>query len=137
MQRVAVYGILLRDAHETAVLDGYRLAFGAAFAGGSVFATVVEAPGESVVVGVVETTAEGVHHYDAIEGHRVDDPTRGFYRRTYVVLDDGDAGIGAWVYVMNDPVAQAPETFLVQRMILEYVRLGIPMGQLVAAAMTR
>jgi len=85
-------------------------------------------------VGVVETTAEGVHRYDAIEGHRADDPGRGFYRREFVQLNMAGETIEAWVYVMNRPVVQAPTHNLLLTMLREYVRLGLPMGQLVKAA---
>jgi gamma-glutamylcyclotransferase (GGCT)/AIG2-like uncharacterized protein YtfP len=116
LDRIFVYGVLLREAHEAAVLLDHRLTFDG-------FATVEECDGERVLGGIIDT--ERLDRYDAIEGVNPDDPgsTRGFYRREWIELADGTF---AWVYKMNrlDRFPEPPSRYMLQAMSEQYERLG-------------
>ena len=113
-ERIFVYGILMRDAREAAILPGYRLTFDG-------FATIEPDEDSEVLGGVIEATEDQLRHYDAIEGYRPWAPQDGYYRRIKVQLADGSL---AWAYRMNQPRERAPDPDLIARMQHEYERLG-------------
>lgn len=112
--RIFVYGILMRDAREAAILPGYRLAF-------DNFATIEPDEDSHVLGGVIEATEFELRRYDQIEGVDHESPERGYYRRIRVQLADGSL---AWAYRMNQARDLAPAPGLIARMQHEYERLG-------------
>lgn len=120
---VFTYGILMRRGTVPATLENHRLAFGR-------FATVEEAPGETVYGAVItDVTEEQLRSLDCIEGCRQGNPERSYYQRKIVrVHVVGDQYLDAWVYQMTDryPERMAPSPSLVDQMLSEYERLGHP-----------
>jgi len=96
MERVFVYGILMREGGEPAVLADHRLRFYG-------FASAEEKPGGELYGMLLTVSDETFRDFDRVEGYRADDPAEGLYRRERVtvrLLDTGERQ-EAWVYKMN------------------------------------
>lgn len=126
IDKVFTYGILMREGHRAAWLDGYRLDFGR-------FATVVESAQSCVYGSLIENvTPEQLQYYDQVEGYRPDNLDSSYYTRQLVPVTTMDGiELAAWVYVMqaswladSHTRCTTPDPSLYLRMAREYGRLG-------------
>lgn len=115
--RLFAYGILMRDGQVPATVKGYRLAF-------SGFATPLPAEDGTIFGTLIPVDEARLRYFDSIEGYRPWDVENSYYRREIVNTSDGPA----WMYIMNerDFRGTPPDEYLVERMRMEYARLGHP-----------
>lgn len=127
MERVFVYGILMRNGGEPAFVEDHKLRFYG-------FASCEDSPGDRCY-GMLLTVSEKtlVESFDNIEGYRPSAPLEGLYRRervTVTSLDDGQQH-EACVYKMNHgrygyEGPSEPSEHMIKRMRCTYEVKGMP-----------